>query len=167
MGMGGTRGVEPTHVDNLETGIEGGKWFSLIDHGKLMEEVERKISDGRLLGLIGRFLKAGVMESMKGWEATEKTGRSEGRSMREICEDLNRTLRGWFEYFKHSNRYTFEGVDKYVRGRLRSILRRRKGLTGRGRGRDHQRWRNSYFTAQGLMSLLQAFVAAGQSRCRA
>ena len=25
----------------------------------------------------------------------EKTGRSEGRSMREICKDLNRTLRGW------------------------------------------------------------------------
>ena len=44
---------------------------------------------------------------------------------------------------------------KYVRGRLRSILRKRVGLKGRGRGLDHQRWQNNYFHAQGLKSLVQ------------
>ena len=31
-----------------------------------------------------------------------KTRRTEGRSLKAICEDLNGALRGWFEYFKHS-----------------------------------------------------------------
>ena len=31
-----------------------------------------------------------------------KTGRSNGHSLAVIIEDVNRTLRGWFEYFKHS-----------------------------------------------------------------
>lgn len=93
----------------------------------------------------------------------EKTRRTEGRNMREICEDLNKTLRGWFEYFKQSKRNTFSGVDKYVRGRLRSILRKRNGLKGLGRGRDHQRWPNIYFTGQGLIALDQAFETASRS----
>ena len=95
-----------------------------------------------------------------------KSRRNNGRAMREICHDLNRTLRGWFEYFKHSTRRTFEKVDKYTRGRLRSILRKRNGMKGRGRGLDHHRWPNAYFTAQNLMSLLQAYDAVRQSRCR-
>lgn len=253
-------------------------YFDTIPHGRLMERVSQKIGDGRVLALIEAMLKAGVMESVKGWQPTEagtpqgavvspllaniyldpldwkmvhegkemvryaddfvilcqseaeaiealegvkqwvkengltlhpektrivdasqkggfdflgyhfergkrwprkksmdklkdairsKTGRSDGRSLPMICSDLNRTLGGWFEYFKHSHRTSFEGIDKYVRGRLRSILRRRNGMRGRGRGQDHQRWRNTYFTAQGLISLVQAFDAAGQSRCRA
>ena len=66
-----------------------------------------------------------------------KTRRTEGRSMRAICEDLNRSLRGWFEYFKHSKDHVFEPIDGYTRGRLRSILRKRLGKNGRGRGNDH------------------------------
>jgi RNA-directed DNA polymerase len=92
-----------------------------------------------------------------------KTRRTEGRSMRTICEDLNRSLRGWYEYFKHSKRNVFDSVDGYVRGRLRSILRKRRGRKGRGRGNDHQRWPNSYFTAVGLFSLKQAHAAVCRS----
>jgi RNA-directed DNA polymerase len=92
-----------------------------------------------------------------------KTRRTEGRSMRIICEDLNRTLRGWYEYFKHSKRNVFDSVDGYVRGRLRSILRKRRGRKGRGRGNDHQRCPNSYFTAVGLFSLKQAHAAVCRS----
>ena len=40
--------------------------------------------------------------------------------------------------------------------RLRSILRKRRGLKGRGRGKDHQRWPNRYFTKLGLFCLLEA-----------
>jgi RNA-directed DNA polymerase len=253
-------------------------YFDTIPHGKLMERVKQKISDGRMLKLIESFLKAGVMDSLKGWQAGEegtpqgavispllaniyldpldwkmveegwkmvryaddfvilskskeeaqtaletvqkwveengltlhpektrivdasqpggfdflgyhfergmkwprkksikslkkkiheKTRRNEGRSMSVICSDLNETLRGWFNYFKYSKRTAFGDIDGYIRGRLRSILRKRRNKEGRARGRDHQRWPNTYFTALGLFSLVEAHVAACQSRHRA
>ena len=40
--------------------------------------------------------------------------------------------RGWYEYFKHSWKTTFPDLDSWVRMRLRSILRRRRGQEGRG-----------------------------------
>jgi RNA-directed DNA polymerase len=92
-----------------------------------------------------------------------KTRRNQGRSMERICADLNRTLKGWFEYFKHSKATAFETVDGYIRGRLRSILRRRMHRRGKGNGRDHQKWPNAHFTAMGLFSLRQAHRAACQS----
>jgi RNA-directed DNA polymerase len=92
-----------------------------------------------------------------------KTRRSEGRSLKAICADLNRVLQGWFEYFKHSKSTVFETVDGYTRGRLRSILRKRRGGKGRGRGRDHQRWSNAFLHAQGLISLSQCRQALVQS----
>src|ERR1700751_4217646 len=36
-----------------------------------------------------------------------KTKRNSGQSMTQIIADVNRTLRGWFEYFKHSLAPTF------------------------------------------------------------
>ena len=82
-----------------------------------------------------------------------KTKRTRGDSLTTIITDLNPTLRGWFEYFKHSYKTTFPQIDKWLRGRLRSLLRKRIGLKGRGRGADHQRWPNAYFAEQGLFSL--------------
>lgn len=67
-----------------------------------------------------------------------KTKRTNGQSLAAIILDVNRTVRGWFEYFKHSHRTTFPTLDSWVRMRLRSILRKRTGLKGRGRGADHQ-----------------------------
>jgi len=93
----------------------------------------------------------------------EKTRRTDGRSLRVICEDLNRTLRGWFEYFKHSKENVFEAIDGYTRGRLRSILRKRVAKRGRGCGKDHQRWPNAYFNTMGLFSLRQAYLVARRS----
>ena len=93
----------------------------------------------------------------------EKTRRTDGRSLRVICEDLNRTLRGWFEYFKHSKENAFEAIDGYTRGRLRSILRKRMAKRGRGCGTDHQRWPNAYFNTMGLFSLKQAYLEARRS----
>jgi RNA-directed DNA polymerase len=93
----------------------------------------------------------------------EKTRRTDGRSLRIICEDLNRTLRGWFEYFKHSKENVFEAIDGYTRGRLRSILRKRMAKRGRGCGKDHQRWPNAYFNTMGLFSLRQAYHVARRS----
>jgi RNA-directed DNA polymerase len=95
-----------------------------------------------------------------------KTSRTSGRSLNAIIADVNRTLRGWFEYFKHSHRTVFADQDGWVRMRLRSILRKRSGRRGRGRGRDHQRWPNAYFAERGLFSLKTAHALVAQSSRR-
>jgi RNA-directed DNA polymerase len=95
-----------------------------------------------------------------------KTRRNRGLSLAAIVTDLNRSSRGWFEYFKHSHRTTFSGLDKWVRMRLRSILRRRHGRRGRGRGLDHQRWPNAFFAELGLFSLATARALACRSSSR-
>jgi len=93
-----------------------------------------------------------------------QTRRTHGRSLATIITNLNRSFRGWFEYFKHSsNDYGFHKLDGWTRMRLRSILRRRRGGRGRGCGRDHQRWPNAFFAAQGLFSLVTAYATARQS----
>jgi RNA-directed DNA polymerase len=95
-----------------------------------------------------------------------KTRRTNGHSLKVTIEDLNRTLKGWFGYFKHSHPTTFRTEDGWVRGRLRSILRKRSGRQGRGRGWDHQRWPNAFFAKQGLFSLKHAHAMACQSLTR-
>jgi RNA-directed DNA polymerase len=92
-----------------------------------------------------------------------KTKRTTGGSLRWIIGDVNRTLRGWFEYFKHSHKWTFTALDSWIRMRLRSILRKRLGKRGRGRGSDHQRWPNAFFREHGLFSLAQAHAFARRS----
>jgi RNA-directed DNA polymerase len=92
-----------------------------------------------------------------------KTGRVRPGSMQTIVEEVNRTLRGWFQYFKESNYWTFPPLDKWVRGRLRTIERKRHKLRGRARGRDHQRWPKAYFTRLGLISLALTHKEASRS----
>jgi len=95
-----------------------------------------------------------------------KTKRTNGLSLQTIIEDVNRTCRGWFEYFKHSRRPTFSPLDGWIRMRLRSTLRKRTGRRGRGRGCDHQRWTNAFFSEQGLFSLVTTHTRACQSCSR-
>ena len=92
----------------------------------------------------------------------QKTRRTNGHSLACIIADVNRTLVGWLNYFKYSH-YSFRDLDKWIRMRLRSILRTRQHRRGRGRGRDHQRWPVAFFTAAGLFSLSHAHAAFRQS----
>jgi len=86
--------------------------------------------------------------------------------MEQIVESINRTSRGWFEYFKHSHYTTFPMIDAWIRTRLRSILRKRCHRRGRGRGADHQRWPNVYFRNLGLFSQVAAHSLVCQSSRR-
>ncbi len=90
------------------------------------------------------------------WKYMGKTKRCNGNSLMEIITDVNASLRGWFEYFKHSNRWTFSAVDGWVRRRLRSILRKRSKRRGKSRGRDHNRWTKKFFLDYGLFCLEDA-----------
>lgn len=247
-------------------------YFDTIPHGQLMDRVQAKVTDGRVLRLIEMYLKQDVMETVKRWtpqrgspqgavispllsniyldqldhimaesgvemvryaddfvllcrseeeaqraleqvkrwtaqagltlhpdkthivEATQrggfdflgyhfelgrrrpsrkslgkfhdkirsKTRRGNGHSLDTIIARVNRTTKGWFEYFKHSHPHTFERADGWIRMRLRSILRRRRRGHGCGRGRDHQRWPNAFFAKHGLFSLVSAYASASQ-----
>jgi RNA-directed DNA polymerase len=93
----------------------------------------------------------------------QKTKRTRSGSMKQIIEENNRTLRGWMNYFKHSIGNIFPNLDRWVRGRLRTILRKRHKGQGRARGRDHQRWPNAYFAELGLISLALARAKAANA----
>jgi RNA-directed DNA polymerase len=95
-----------------------------------------------------------------------KTKRTSGESFEKIINDLTPRLRGWFEYFKHCHRSVFPSIDGWIRMRLRSILRKRQGKRGRGRGSDHQRWPNAFFAKHGLYSLATAHAQVRQSSRR-
>lgn len=83
----------------------------------------------------------------------EQTSRTHGHSLPSIIGGLNRRLRGWARYFAGGNGNIYTVLDKWLRMRLRSILRKRHRRKGRGRGLDHQRYPNAYFAELGLISL--------------
>jgi RNA-directed DNA polymerase len=91
------------------------------------------------------------------------TKRNQGQSLQVIIAKVNRTTRGWFAYFKHSHRYTYEPLDQFIRQRLRSLLRRRSGRYGIASGGDYQRWPKAFFAEQGLFSLCLAHAEFRQS----
>jgi RNA-directed DNA polymerase len=96
----------------------------------------------------------------------EKTQRTNGNSLPYTCGKLNSQLHGWFTYFRHCHWSIFRELDSWVRGRLRSILRKRCRRSGRGRGGDHQRWPNAYFDEHGLTNLSSAHIRFVQSSMR-
>ena len=97
-----------------------------------------------------------------------KTKRTIRRSLDRVIGDLNPTLRGWFEYFKHSRPATFRIADGWVRRRLRSLLRGQRGRRGIAdvRDADQTRWPNVFFAEHGLFSLQAAYATVRQSSCR-
>jgi len=95
-----------------------------------------------------------------------KTKRSRGNSIGQIIESLNPMLRGWFGYFKHANSYVFKSVDRFIRRRLRAVLRKQQKRPGIGHClTDHKRWPNAFFAEHGLFTMTEAHALARQSRC--
>jgi RNA-directed DNA polymerase len=94
------------------------------------------------------------------------TRRRNGHSLQTIIKNVNQTLAGWFDYFKHSHKTAFPTLDKWTRMRLRTILRQRRKRKGRARGTDNVRWPNSFFVRQGLFNLSAALAVSRQSSRR-
>lgn len=95
-----------------------------------------------------------------------KTRRTSGHSLQRILSELKPIQKGWLEYFKHSAKSAFGNLDKWIRMRLRSILRHRHKLKGRSRRQDHRRWPNSFLAEQGLFSFVAAHAQMRQSSRR-
>ncbi len=108
---------------------------------------------GEILRLVRPKSQRKLRETIK-----PQTRRTNGKSIEVIVSNVNRTLKGWYGYFKHAHPSELAGIDQWLRMRLRSILRKRRKGRGRGRGADHQRWPNRYFTGLGLFSLKEAQV---------
>jgi len=141
------------------------------DNGLTLHPTKTKIVDARTEGFAflgyefrGRFRLPRTKSLAKVKEAIRaKTHRTNGHSLETIIRRLNATLHGWFGYFRHCFWNVYTGLDGWIRGRLRSILRKRAGRKGRGRGADHQRWPNAYFADRGLFSLHTAHGSLSQS----
>ncbi|MBA2664254.1 MAG: group II intron reverse transcriptase/maturase [Bradymonadaceae bacterium] len=145
---------------------------AFTDQAKLtLHPIKTKIvhEEGEGFDFLGYTLRSGLklpsLKSKKKFRAMvkEKTRRNNGRSLWAIIIELNRSTRGWYEYFKHCHRNVFRDVDKFIRRRLRAILRKRQKMTGHVNGLDNRRWPNAYFTAHGFFSLSKAHEADLQS----
>lgn len=79
----------------LEADIES--FFDSVDHGKLREALRRRVSDGVLLRLIGKWLKAGVME--EGCVYHPEAGTPQGGVISPLLANifLHEVLDTWFE----------------------------------------------------------------------
>jgi RNA-directed DNA polymerase len=94
-----------------------------------------------------------------------KTRRHRGDAVERIVADLNPVLRGWYGYFKDAVFSTFAPIDKFVRRRLRAVLRKQAKRPGQGHCRaDHTQWPNAYFAAMGLFTMSTAHRSASQPR---
>ncbi len=71
-----------THV--VDADLKG--YFDTIPHDRLMERVREHLSDGRVLGLIEAFLKAGVLEELKEW--TPESGTPQGGVVSPLLANL-------------------------------------------------------------------------------
>jgi RNA-directed DNA polymerase len=147
-------------------------WVS--DNGLTLHPTKTQVVDARADGFdfLGYRFEGGTRrprdKSLEKLKETirAKTRRTNGDSLATVILSLNRTLRGWFEYFKHSQRRTFGRIDGMIRRRLRGILSKRSRRPRRGGGLDNVRWPNAFFAEQGLFNLARAHALARQPSLR-
>jgi RNA-directed DNA polymerase len=137
---------EKTHIGNC---LEDGQGFEFLGY---------RFEGGC------RFVRSKSLKKFKD-NIRAKTRRTRGDSIENIISDLNPSIKGWFEYFKHAHHYTFNSLDGFIRRRLRAVLRKQKKRPGSGKtGRDHRQWPNAFFADRGLFTMQKAYVLARQSR---
>jgi len=137
----------------------------VAENGLVLHPTKTRIVDSRSEGFefLGiryergiRFVRKKSLEKLKE-TVRQKTKRTNGRSLEKIIASLNRTLRGWYGYFRRCQGSVFGRLDGWIRKRLRSLLRKRRKLRGISRhGADERRWPNAWFAEQGLFSLKTA-----------
>jgi len=115
----------------------------------------KRVNEGfEFLGftVVGRFLRPrpAALARFKD-RVRDLTRRNAPVSIRQMIRDLNPTIRGWGNYFAIGSVVSlFEDLDKWIRMRLRSKLRKRFKSNG---GVDHHRFPNRLFDELGLVRL--------------
>lgn len=92
----------------------------------------------------------------------ELTPRKLDGPLEQVIATLSRTLRGWFNYFRHCFWNVFDFYDGMVRKRLRRILLKRHRRNPERLPRT-KRWPNNYFSELGLFSLREGHTRFVQS----
>jgi len=69
----------------VDADIKG--YFDAIPHDQLMDCLKQKVSDGRVLALVEKYLKAGVMDSISGWSPGER-GTPQGAVLSPLLANL-------------------------------------------------------------------------------
>ena len=97
------------------------KFFDTIDHGHLRDFLKRRVRDGVLLRLIGKWLNAGVLED--GCVTHPETGSPQGGVVSPLLSNvfLHYVLDDWFEQ-EVQPRLKGRVVPDPLRGRLRHGL---------------------------------------------
>jgi len=133
-GLGLKLSLEKTRIVHLDEGFEYLGW-----HYQGKKRWPRKKSEDKLRHRLRAI-----------------TRRNRPGSLQSICADLAPVQRGWFNFFRNGNSQSAcAALDKWVRRRLRSLLRRRNKRPGISPGgSDHRRWSNSYFAQHGFFSML-------------
>ena len=137
---------DKTHIGNC---MIQGQGFEFL--GYRFEAGKRKVRD--------KSLKA-IKDKIRA-----KTKRSRGDNMEKIIQDLNPMLKGWFNYFKHAEYWTFPNLDGLIRRRLRSLRSKQMKQPSFGKTlKLHKLMRNTYFAKRGLFTLKEALHLACQPR---
>jgi len=149
--------TEDDAMNALETARQVLESMGLVMHPEKSKVVDSTRGDFQFLGYIfapwGRKPRPSSLAKMRD-AIRMKTRRLDGRSIRVIIRSLNRTLRGWYKYFRYGAGAELERLDQMVRRRLRSILRKRAGRQGTSKpGADHKRYTNAGFKALGVFEL--------------
>lgn len=80
------------------------------------------------------------------------TPRVSGVSLEKMIGRINRSVQGWFNYFRHCHWTVYRNYDCYLRKRLRRLLVKRHRKNQK-RQTSQQRWPNDFFAKHGLLSL--------------
>ena len=162
-----------THEDADAALAEVRSWVA--DNGLTLHPTKTHVGDCRIPGqgfeFLGyrfeagkRYVRRKSMDKLKD-AIRAKTKRTRGDSLETIVADLNRTLRGWFGYFKQAYPTTFRDIDGFIRRRLRALLLKREKRVAFGFSIDiNKRWPNAFFATAGLFALHTAWQSARQSR---
>lgn len=61
-------------------------YFDTIPHERLLSELGRKVSDGRIMGLVGQFLRQGILDGLAAW--TPEAGTPQGAVISPLLSNI-------------------------------------------------------------------------------